>query len=102
MSTVCVKVCEECSRQSADPRGWLVLDGLHIRSAKTSEKLVGVEGGLDLCSLGCLLRYITRTVDCATSGLTSTSGLKCPTSSIQPDEEQSHADAESDLVATDQ
>lgn len=63
MSTRTVKVCEECGRQCGNPIGWLVVSSMNIRSAATDDILVRSEAELDLCSQGCLLRYITRTLE---------------------------------------
>ena len=60
MATLMVKVCEECGKQSMTGDGWLVIGGIDIRSANTNEAVVRTEADTDLCSPGCVLRYISR------------------------------------------
>lgn len=68
MSTLTVKVCEECGRQSVSGDGWLVVSDIDIRSASTNESLVSCDSGVDVCSPGCLLRYISRSLEPAMNG----------------------------------
>ncbi len=63
MSTLTVKVCEECGRRSAKADGWLVVSNMDVRSAKTGESVLSSEQGMDICSPGCLLRYVSRSLD---------------------------------------
>lgn len=63
MSTLVVKVCEECGRQSAMTDSWLVISDLEIKSAGAGESLVRVDSEVDLCSPGCLVRYISRRLE---------------------------------------
>ncbi len=72
MSTLTVKVCEECGSQSASADGWLVIAGLDIRSATTGEVVTRVPAGTDLCSPGCLLRYVSRRLEPAMNGHSAT------------------------------
>lgn len=68
MSTLTVKVCEECGRQSATGEGWLVIADMDIRSARTNQPVVHSEGAVDLCSPGCVLRYVSRCLEPAMNG----------------------------------
>lgn len=68
MSTLTVRVCEECGIQSANPDGWLVIAGFDVRSATTGEPVTAVPTGADICSPGCLLRYVSRHLEPAMSG----------------------------------
>jgi len=67
MSILTVKVCEECGKQTTDGDGWLVMSSIEIRSAGTREGLMCSNIDLDLCSHGCLLRYISRNLERAQS-----------------------------------
>lgn len=60
MSIRTVKVCEECGKQTTNGESWLVMSSIEIRSAGTNEDLVCSNIDLDLCSQGCLLRYVSR------------------------------------------
>ncbi len=63
MSILTVKVCEECGKQTTDGDGWLVMSSIEIRSAGTRDELMCSDVDLDLCSHGCLLRYISRNLE---------------------------------------
>jgi hypothetical protein len=68
MSTMVVRVCEECGSQSANADGWLVISGFDIRTAKTGEVVIQVPSGTDLCSPGCVLRYVSKQLKPAMNG----------------------------------
>jgi hypothetical protein len=63
MSIRTVKVCEECGKQTTNGDSWLVMSSIEIRSAGTNEELVCSNIDLDLCSPGCLLRYVSRNLE---------------------------------------
>ncbi|MEN6357044.1 MAG: hypothetical protein ABFD83_08185 [Armatimonadota bacterium] len=63
MSIRTVKVCEECGKQTTNGDSWLVMSSIEIRSAGTHEELVCSNIDLDLCSPGCLLRYVSRNLE---------------------------------------
>lgn len=63
MATVMVKVCDGCGKQSANIDGWITVSSLDISAAATGETLARPDRELDMCSMGCLLRYITKRVD---------------------------------------
>lgn len=67
MATIVVKVCEECGKQSSSVDGWLVVSALDVKSAGSGRVLVRSDKELDLCSPGCLLRYISRNIDRASA-----------------------------------
>jgi hypothetical protein len=62
MSTLMVTVCEECGKQSANCEGWLVIESLDLKAAKGVRSFVN-ERGIDLCSQGCVLRYVSRMME---------------------------------------
>jgi hypothetical protein len=68
MSTLTVKVCEECGAQSATGEGWLVIADIDIRWARTNQPVIHSEGVIDLCSPGCVLRYLSRSLEPAMNG----------------------------------
>ncbi len=59
MSTLMVKVCEECGKQSKTADGWLVIADLDLKCIGTGASLIK-KTDVDVCSQGCLLRYISR------------------------------------------
>ncbi len=63
MSILTVTVCEECGKQSTTCDGWLVIDSLDIRPAKEGGPAYISERGIDLCSQGCALRYVSRSLE---------------------------------------
>ncbi|MHB9038150.1 MAG: hypothetical protein ACYC64_15945 [Armatimonadota bacterium] len=63
MSIRTVKVCEECGKQTTDGESWLVMSSIEIRQAGTRESVVCSNIDLDLCSPGCLLRYVSRNLE---------------------------------------
>ncbi len=63
MSTLTVKVCEECGKQSVQGDGWLVIADIDIRSMSTDRSLMRAEQSIAICSPGCLLRYISRELE---------------------------------------
>lgn len=65
MSKRTIIVCEECGRQTTDGDTWMVMSSINILSAATRENLVRSSIDLDLCSPGCLLRYISRELEFA-------------------------------------
>lgn len=62
MSILTVTVCEECGKQSTNCDGWLIIDSLDVRGAKAGPPFVS-ERGVDLCSQGCALRYVSRALE---------------------------------------
>jgi len=66
MSILTVTVCEECGKQSTTCDGWLVIESLDIRAAKAGPLFLS-EHGIDLCSQGCALRYVSRSLERAVS-----------------------------------
>jgi hypothetical protein len=66
MSILTVTVCEECGKQSTSCDGWLIVDSLDVRGAKSGVPFVS-ERGIDLCSQGCALRYVSRALERAIS-----------------------------------
>ncbi|MEN6581149.1 MAG: hypothetical protein ABFD54_01720 [Armatimonadota bacterium] len=63
-----VKVCEECGKQTAQGDSWLIMTSIEIMSASNRSDLVHSENiDLDFCSPGCLLRYISRSLELAQS-----------------------------------
>lgn len=69
MSTMMIKVCEECGKQETSRHSWLIMENIDIKSVETNESVIK-ESNVDLCSQGCLLRYIAKAVDAATTGHT--------------------------------
>jgi hypothetical protein len=67
MSIRTVKVCEECGKQTTDGESWLVMSSIEISVAGSREELVSSNTDLDLCSPGCLLRYVSRNLEQAQS-----------------------------------
>jgi hypothetical protein len=63
MSTLIVKVCEMCGDQFSQRESWLVVDNLDIKRGRTAETLLHVDDEMDFCSPGCLLRYVSRSVE---------------------------------------
>lgn len=63
MSTLVVKVCEMCGQQFPSKDSWLVVDNLDIRRGSTAESLLHVDDQMDFCSPGCMLRYLSRSVE---------------------------------------
>lgn len=69
MSTMMIKVCEECGKQETSRHSWLIIENIDIKSVETNESVIRASH-VDLCSQGCLLRYIAKAVDAATTGHT--------------------------------
>ncbi|MCE5323685.1 hypothetical protein LLG46_10280 [bacterium] len=67
MSIRTVKVCEECGKQTTNGDSWLVMSSIEIRYAGSNKELFCSNIDLDLCSPGCLLRYISRNLEHAQS-----------------------------------
>lgn len=65
MSKRTIIVCEECGRQTTDGDAWMVMSSINILTSGTRESLVRSAIDLDLCSPGCLLRYISRELEFA-------------------------------------
>ena len=63
MSTLTVKVCEECGEQTAHWDKWLVVSRFDVKHAVTGESVVQSSGDLDFCSQGCIVRYIARSIE---------------------------------------
>jgi len=63
MSTLVVKVCEVCGSQSVTGDGWLVISNIDIRSANRDEPVVQSDAPIDVCSPGCLLRYVSKSLE---------------------------------------
>lgn len=63
MSRQTIKVCEECGRQTTNGDSWLVMSGIDVWSAGTSQVVMHSTTDLDLCSPGCLLRYISKAME---------------------------------------
>lgn len=63
MATRTVKVCDECGKQSTGTDSWLVMEGISVRSAKTGKCVVNSDTSVDLCSPGCLLRYLSKRLE---------------------------------------
>ena len=63
MSTLVVKVCEVCGNQSVTGDGWLVISSIDIRSANTDEPVVESDAPIDVCSPGCLVRYVSKSLE---------------------------------------
>jgi hypothetical protein len=63
MSRQTIKVCEECGRQTANGESWMVMSSIDVWSAGTRDSLLHSATDLDLCSPGCLLRYISRALE---------------------------------------
>ncbi len=68
MSTLTIRVCEECGAQSVTADGWLVMENINIRQAKTGCSVLQSDESVDLCSPGCVLRYISRCLEPAMNG----------------------------------
>ena len=67
MSTMMIKVCEECGKQETSRHSWLIIENIDIKSVETNESVIS-SSNVDLCSPGCLLRYISKAADAATTG----------------------------------
>lgn len=65
MSIRTVKVCEECGKQTMNGDAWLVMSDIEIRTAGLRENLVSSKIDLDFCSPGCLLRFVSRSLEIA-------------------------------------
>lgn len=63
MATRTVKVCDECGKQCTSMDSWLVMEGISVRSGKTGKSVVNSDTSVDLCSPGCLLRYISKHIE---------------------------------------
>jgi len=63
MATLSVKVCDECGKQGTSMDTWMVLEGIEVRSAKTGRSVISSNTGVDLCSPGCLLRYLSKSLE---------------------------------------
>jgi len=63
MSDVMMKACEECGEHSVSWDSWLTVSSLEIRLTKAGDDLIHWDEDLDFCSPGCLLRYVSKSVN---------------------------------------
>jgi len=89
MSTLTVKVCEECGEQAINPDRWLAVPSIDIRLSKTNRNLLNWSAPMDFCSPGCLLRRISRELGPSMNGHRKSVGLR---QEEEPEPEE-HAEA---------
>ena len=63
MSTIIMRVCEECRTHYVGEGGSLVVASMHIKSAKRDEALIDSDKDLDFCSQGCFMRYTAKRLE---------------------------------------
>ncbi len=63
MSTIIMRVCEECGMRYTGESGSLVVASMHIKSAKHDEALIDSDKDLDFCSQGCFMRYTAKRLE---------------------------------------
>lgn len=87
MSTLMVKVCEECGKRSDRADGWLVVSRLDVRSSGTGDRLID-DTDVDLCSQGCLLRHVSRQIESAAHNHAHTRPVQRQAAVVEPEEDQ--------------
>ena len=60
MSTITMRVCEECGMRYVGEGGSLIVKSMQIQSAKPDDMLLDSEKELDFCSQGCFMRYTSK------------------------------------------
>jgi hypothetical protein len=56
-------ICDECGTQSQHPNRWLMLSSLEVRKLLSGAEVSAVASELDFCSPGCLVRWVSKTVE---------------------------------------